>query len=165
MDSNVWGPGAWLFLHSITMTYPENPGELEKQFYKNFFKNLGNVLPCPNCKEHYNGHLKEHPIDQNLGSRRQLVEWLINMHNNVNKTLNKPTFTYDQVMQLYYKKYYQQDHVDDWFKKHTEWFTIDKLILYLVIFLLIVIVLFKYHKAIQNYFKKQFGKTSKPAYY
>ena len=30
MDSTVWGPAAWTFLHSITMTYPERPGELEK---------------------------------------------------------------------------------------------------------------------------------------
>ena len=38
MEPKVWGPGAWLFLHSITMNYPENPSETEKMYYKNFFK-------------------------------------------------------------------------------------------------------------------------------
>mgnify|MGYP000285764461 FL=1 len=84
MDAEVWGPGAWLFLHSITMTYPEKPGEMEKQFYKNFFANLGNVLPCPTCKEHYNQNLADSPIEGHLNSRRSLVEWLVEVHNKVN---------------------------------------------------------------------------------
>ena len=84
MDAEVWGPGAWLFLHSVTMTYPEKPGEMEKQFYKNFFANLGNVLPCPKCKEHYNRNLADSLIEGHLNSRRSLVEWLIEMHNKVN---------------------------------------------------------------------------------
>ena len=25
MEPNIWGPGAWTFLHSITFQYPENP--------------------------------------------------------------------------------------------------------------------------------------------
>jgi hypothetical protein len=165
MDSNVWGPGAWLFLHSITMTYPEHAGELEKQFYKNFFKNLGNVLPCPKCKIHYNDNLKDFPIEPHLNSRRQLVEWLINMHNKVNILLDKPTHGYDEVMQLYYKKYYKNDNIDDFVKKHREWFTKEKVLLYIVIFVLIILLLVRYQKAISNYLKGTFQTTKKPAYY
>lgn len=165
MDSTVWGPSAWTFLHSITMTYPESPGELEKQFYKNFFKNLGNVLPCSKCQQHYNEHLKELPLDEHLSSRREIVEWLIELHNKVNISLGKPTMNYDEVMQLYYNKYYKKDHVDIWVKKHGDWFTVDKVILYILITVLLVIVIVKYHKRIGNYFKNQFKSTRKPSYY
>ena len=81
MDSKVWGPGGWLFLHSITMTYPESPTEMDKQFYKNFFLNVGNVLPCKKCKQHYNENLKKHNIEEHLNSRDSMVRWMIKMHN------------------------------------------------------------------------------------
>jgi hypothetical protein len=165
MDSEVWGPGAWLFLHSVTMTYPEKPGEMEKQFYKNFFANLGNVLPCPKCKEHYNKNLAESPIEGHLNSRRSLVEWLIEMHNKVNIKNGKPTMTYDQVMQMYYKKYYQKDHIDDWVKHHESWFSKEKIILYVIIFILLVVILIKYHKAIGEFFKRAGRSGRKSSYY
>ena len=165
MDAEVWGPGAWLFLHSVTMTYPERPGEMEKQFYKNFFANLGNVLPCPRCREHYNENLADSPIEGHLNSRRALVEWLIEMHNRVNEKNGKPTYNYDQVMQMYYKKYYQRDHIDDWVKQNGSWFTKDKILLYLIILILLIVVLCKYYKAIGGFFKRQFKTGSKSSYY
>lgn len=165
MDSNIWGPPAWTFLHSITMTYPERPGELEKQFYKNFFKNLGNVLPCSKCQEHYNNHLRDMPLDEHINSRKELVEWLITLHNQVNVSLGKRTYTYDEVMQIYYDKYYKSNHIDTWFKKHAKWFTIDKVALYVIILILLIICIVKYHKTIATYFKKQLRTTRKPSYY
>lgn len=165
MDAEVWGPGAWLFLHSVTMTYPEKPGEMEKQFYKNFFVNLGNVLPCPTCSEHYNKNLAEMPIDEHLSSRRSLVEWLIEMHNRVNIKNGKPTLNYDEVMQIYYKKYYQKDHIDDWVKKHESWFSKEKVILYIVILILLIAILIKYHKAIGEFFKRAGRSGRKSSYY
>ena len=40
MKPEVWGPHAWIFLHSITFNYPDNPTDDEKKHYKNFFENL-----------------------------------------------------------------------------------------------------------------------------
>ena len=37
MNPKIWGPGGWLFLHSITLNYPENPTENDKMYHKNFF--------------------------------------------------------------------------------------------------------------------------------
>ena len=31
MEPNIWGPGAWTFLHSITFQYPENPTDLKNR--------------------------------------------------------------------------------------------------------------------------------------
>jgi len=165
MDSNVWGPGAWVFLHSITMTYPEKPGEMEKQFYKNFFTNLGNVLPCSKCKEHYNDNLSEFPLEEYLNSRRSMVEWMIHMHNKVNELNGKKTLQYDEVMQLYYNKYYQKDHIDDWVKQHESWFTKEKVVLYILILILLVVFIVRYHKSIAGFVKKQFRSSKKSSYY
>lgn len=165
MDSTVWGPPAWTFLHSITMTFPERPCELEKQFYKNFFKNLGNVLPCSKCQEHYNKHLLNMPLDEHINSRRELVEWLIELHNQVNISLGKRTYSYDEVMQIYYEKYYKKNHIKTWFEKHEKWFTIEKVVLYIVILILVIFCIVKYRKSIANYFKHQVRNTRKSSYY
>ena len=37
MDPKVWGPNAWIFLHSITMNYPKNPTNEDKEKYRTFF--------------------------------------------------------------------------------------------------------------------------------
>ena len=33
MNPNIWGESAWLFLHTITLNYPENPTFLDKHNY------------------------------------------------------------------------------------------------------------------------------------
>ena len=37
MNPEVWGPPAWTFLHSITLAYPDNPSDIDKSNYENFF--------------------------------------------------------------------------------------------------------------------------------
>ena len=101
MNPKIWGPGGWLFLHSITLNYPENPSDKDKMFHKNFFLNLQNVLPCPNCSRHYSINLKKYPIDEALENKELLTKWLINIHNEVNKANFKKIYTYEEVIQKY----------------------------------------------------------------
>lgn len=90
MDSKIWGPKAWFFLHAITLNYPINPSNVDKENYKNFFISLGNVLPCEICQVNYKNHLEELCINDYLNTRKDLVNWFIKIHNLVNKELNKP---------------------------------------------------------------------------
>ena len=46
MRPEIWGPHAWIFLHSVTLEYPDNPTDEDKQNMINFIDSLGNVLPC-----------------------------------------------------------------------------------------------------------------------
>ena len=105
MEPNIWGKHAWIFLHSVSMNYPNNPNHEEKLIFKNFFLSLKGILPCEVCKKHYSKHIQVNPIEPALQSKRKLVEWLINLHNQVNISLNKPTMTYDEVIELYKKIY------------------------------------------------------------
>tara|TARA_B100000780_G_C20922665_1_gene367625 strand:+ start:150 stop:554 length:405 start_codon:yes stop_codon:yes gene_type:complete len=101
MNPKFWGPHAWIFLHSVTMNYPKNPTQQDKQRYREFFKSMERVLPCEKCAYHYSKHIDEFPIDPALESRDTLVRWLIQIHNEVNISLNKPEYTYEQVIEEY----------------------------------------------------------------
>lgn len=112
MEPEIWGKHAWIFLHSITMTYPENPSNEDKKTYKNFFESLDKVLPCIICRINYRKHINNVPIDNFLHSRRSIVEWLINIHNQTNTMLNKPTIEYDEVINNF-KKLYKKDNINN----------------------------------------------------
>ena len=99
MDPEIWGPNAWLFLHTITFNYPKNPTVIDRNNYYDFFNSLQNVLPCPKCQEHFKLNLQKFPIQ--LQSRRHLVQWLINIHNAVNFQNGKEAWTYDEVYDKY----------------------------------------------------------------
>jgi hypothetical protein len=96
MDPTIWGPGFWLALHTITLNYPNNPSDIQKEEITNFFLNLGHILPCYNCRNNYYKHLKDIPI--NASSKLDLVYWLIDIHNDVNRYLNKPILSREEAL-------------------------------------------------------------------
>lgn len=103
MNPNVWGPHAWIFLHFITLNYPKNPTEIDKYNMTTFFKSLEHVLPCDTCRLHYKDNIEEkYPLtDYILSSRENLVKWLIDVHNVVNKMNNKSILLHDDVINMY----------------------------------------------------------------
>lgn len=107
MNQNIWGPHLWFSLHTISFNYPLKPTNIEKKNYYDFFMNLQEVIPCSVCKKNYKRHLNEHPIKQSLNTRKDLVYWLIDMHNMVNGEIGKKILSYDNVIKKYedvYKK-------------------------------------------------------------
>ena len=100
MDPLIWGPHAWFFLHSVTLVYPDNPSEQDKINFFDFFKTLGNVLPCMVCRENYKNHFMKIPLRKQLGNKKDLQKWLVTIHNEVNKIHKKKKFTYDDFVIL-----------------------------------------------------------------
>ena len=92
-NNNVWGPPAWTFLHIVTYNYPENPTNEDKSNYLNFFDSLKHVIPCNKCKGHYKENLKKYDLNNSLDSRQDLVKWLIDLHNDVNRDNGKSVCT------------------------------------------------------------------------
>ena len=109
MNPKFWGPHGWIFLHSVTMNYPKNPSNDDKQLYRNFFSSLIIVLPCEKCAYHYKQHIKDDPIEPALENRDKLVRWLIKIHNKVNADLGKPHYSYEQVIEEYKYKLFNMD--------------------------------------------------------
>ena len=98
---NVWGPFFWHTIHIVAMGYPMEPNYTDKRHAKEFYESLAFLLPCAVCKEHYKTHLERNPITPYLDTRRDLLKWTINIHNEVNKMLNKPEWTEYEVVKYY----------------------------------------------------------------
>lgn len=100
LDPAIWGSPTWFYGHSVTLAYPEKPKKEDMLMMKNFFENL--VFPCTKCNYHYREHLKKHPLtEQILISKKNVITWFINVHNEVNKYKKKPELTFDEVIELY----------------------------------------------------------------
>lgn len=102
MNVNKWGPGGWIFLHTMTFNYPDKPTKEDKKKYTNFFNMLGGMLPCKYCRDSYNIYLKHVPIDKFIDSREGLTYWLYYIHNLVNdKVFKNDSTTFEEVVRKY----------------------------------------------------------------
>lgn len=91
----VWGPHGWKFIHYVTLGYPENPTQAQKEKYKAFLVLLKDVLPCSLCANHYGENLQKQQLsDEVMSTRENLIKWGIDIHNVVNESKNKPIVKY-----------------------------------------------------------------------
>jgi len=98
-----WGPLIWNSVHIIALAYPEKPTYADKKAAKEFFEALQYLLPCPMCRGHLKTHLIKHPITPHLDRRDDLFKWTVMLHNEVNVSLKKSTFTEVEAL-LYLKR-------------------------------------------------------------
>ena len=116
--AKIWGPPGWLFLHCITMGYPEhieqnpkNKNYLEHQERKrnteDFFILIGEVLPCSACRKSYKEFMEEHPIYNHLDTRRDLSKWFYDIHNLVNEKLDISKDNRPKNFKYFYNRYEQ----------------------------------------------------------
>lgn len=99
----TWGPFFWNTIHIAALGYPAEPSHSHKKAAKEFFESLQVLIPCPICRDHYKVHLAKYPILPHLDRRRDLFRWTLLLHNEVNKSLNKPPFTEEESL-LYLKR-------------------------------------------------------------
>jgi hypothetical protein len=101
-----WGPHAWKFIHIVALAYPVKPTLEDKQNYKRFYTTIGDIIPCAHCREHYKENLVKNPItDDILMNRKKLLNWTIDIHNEVNKLTGKNTYDYDTAVELITRNY------------------------------------------------------------
>jgi len=99
MKPDVWGPHAWFLLHSITIEYPNQPTDIDKNNMKEFINAFQKMIPCIKCRENFKNHTTKYPLTSDiLSSRDSIVNWMIDIHNEVNKLNNKPILTYDEAL-------------------------------------------------------------------
>jgi len=152
MDPNVWGPHAWVFLHTITLTYPHYPTNQDKKNYKLFFYNLANVLPCPHCSQNYIVHLKQLPIDSFLVNKKSLVYWLVQIHNLTNNNLKKNvTFNINDFTEKY-RNIYNKTHEQETYTPQINESFFKNLPIFILITIIILILLFIFQKSIKTQF-------------
>lgn len=98
----LWGQHLWKFMHYLTLSYPDNPNIDEQNKFKNFFMMIGQYLPCEKCRVNYKTNIQTLPLtDSILSSRNNLIKWLFDLHNIVNKETGKTQLTYDKFNDIY----------------------------------------------------------------
>ena len=120
LPPSVWGPFFWHTIHIVALGYPQEPTYAHKKAAKEFFESLSNLIPCPQCREHYQLHLQKMPITPHLDRRADLFRWTVELHNEVNKSLGKPIVMESEVL-LYYRRIgardkspvINQEHLDE----------------------------------------------------
>ena len=109
-DTGSWGPLLWCILHGLAERAgsPISPMFLEdeRRQWLHFFKETGDIIPCPKCKNHYMDYLKDHPITTlktlaHSERKQWITTWFWELHNFVNASLGKPIFPRDDVPNKY----------------------------------------------------------------
>ena len=104
--TSVWGPAAWMVLHTVSFNYPVNPTIEDRKKYRDYILSFGKVLPCGKCRENFKYTLERMPVtDEVLASRECFSRYIYKLHNDVNARLQKKAKnpSYCEVRDLYEK--------------------------------------------------------------
>ena len=96
VSSSIWGNQAWHFIHLMAIAEMYRFDKSRLHYYKIFFETLSHTLPCNSCNYNMKQHLKELPNIESFQNDRELFYWTVDLHNLVNKQLNKPEWIHDQ---------------------------------------------------------------------
>lgn len=101
-DPKFWGKPSWIFLYSVVLKYPANPTEIEKKNMSTFLLSIQHILPCESCRMNMAKHMTKYKLDDvALSSNDNLFNWLLNIHNSVNQSQNRGTYTREQIINNY----------------------------------------------------------------
>ena len=151
MDPTVWGPKLWFFIHTLALNFPKNPTFEDVKSYESFFETLKYILPCDKCRLHYNQRQNINPVSKYLTDPNALFMYTIDLHNEVNKSLGKRVYSYEEVSNIY------KNHYNNPYKISTIWnkiFNIKVLIIVIAIILFILLVKFYNKKYLFRIIKK-----------
>lgn len=102
-EPTYWGPHAWMFLHIVAINYnPSKNNPTKTEQYYEFFKNIGYILPCHKCQQHYQSHFGDgnelrdvlYGNGKDGHDPRALFHWTVDMHNQVNISTGKNQISY-----------------------------------------------------------------------
>lgn len=112
-NPKVWGPATWFFLHSVALSQEEQiPEEQQKRLVRFLSKDLPWLLPCPTSRENFQRHLASNNSDLSAAlrkGRQGLVQWLVTMHNAVNRELKKRELSFEEASE-YFTKTFDSNH-------------------------------------------------------
>jgi len=132
LDSKVWGPPMWFFLHTSAINYPLHPNAVTKKRFYDFFQNLHLFIPIEPMASNFSKLLDEYPIAPYLDNRDSLVKWVWFIHNKINQQLEKPQISLNEFYRRYYESYKPKN------QKIAEFYKIREKIIYTSIVCIIV---------------------------
>lgn len=94
MDPSKWGPVTWRVLHGLVEKYVP----ALHMSYNGLFYSLAATLPCRKCRNNYVLKLLQRPFPCDR-SKVVIRNWLIDVHNAVNRDLDKPVLSRRKAIQ------------------------------------------------------------------
>lgn len=87
-DPVKWGPHTWATLHRFAIQ-ADKKNDLDT--FNSFLTSMETLLPCSACRSDFVAYIKySRPKPGNI------FEWTVDLHNSVNKKLNKPILTVEE---------------------------------------------------------------------
>jgi hypothetical protein len=99
-NPNEWGPVLWKIVHICSVNLGKERNSLLQKdqinYYNNFTKQIGFILPCKLCRKHYYDYALKHKKSVEYDELKEYsIQYFLNLHNEVNKEKDKPIFTRD----------------------------------------------------------------------
>ena len=141
LDSKVWGPHYWFFLHTVAMCYPHRPNTITKKKYYEFVHNIPLFIPIESMATYFSQLLDQYPVSPYLDSRDAFIRWMHFIHNKINQRLEKPSIS----LSKFYENYYEQYKPND--LKMREYYRMrSKIIYFIIVALFIVGIVYLYNE-------------------
>ena len=98
MSRAVWGPITWRFLHTVAAKIRPEHFASQRNDIITVIKKVCDVLPCPECRSHALQSLNRANFN-NIHSKDDLLTFLFEFHNMVNKQTRKQSQQRDVLQQ------------------------------------------------------------------
>ena len=141
LDSAIWGPHYWFFLHTITMSYPHRPSTVTKKKYYELIQNIPLFIPIESMSTEFSKLLDNYPVSPYLDSRDSFIRWMHFIHNKINEKLEKPKITLEKFYANYYEAYKPKEiQMQEYFKIR------GKIIYFTILLLFLITIYYLYNK-------------------
>lgn len=91
MSKKIWGNAVWYLFHTLVYKIKST----DTSDFKVLFGHISSIsknLPCPECSEDSNSFLSRVNVNSITSSRENMITFLFEFHNHVNKKIGKPTY-------------------------------------------------------------------------
>lgn len=137
LDSKIWGPHFWFFLHTIAYTYPEIPNDVIKRKYYDLLINFPLFIPDVKFGNEFALLLDKYPFVPYLDKRDSFIRWVNFIHNKINIILNKKEVPLLQNLDDYLLYYENSKKLNEEIEKR---YYMDLIVYFILILFMCVII-------------------------
>ena len=141
LDSKIWGPHYWFFLHTAAMSYPVTPNDTVKKKFYDFIQNFPLFIPDMKMATSFSKILDKYPVSPYLDSKDSLTRWTHFIHNKINKKLEKQEISLEKFYTEYYKSY------ETVTEKQINYIKTKKHIAYAVILIIFIGIIYNFYNS------------------
>lgn len=103
ITKSFWGNSFWFMIHFLALIVVKNSSK--RKLLLELIFTLTILMPCNTCKKHLKITLDKYNekgiFQEIMNGGVNIFEWTVDLHNIVNKSLDKKQFTYQEAIRLY----------------------------------------------------------------